>query len=101
MLPATRLKALHERKQELLGISAVQRELLSLECARIGQRLEGLHRGVMVARRLWPFGALVIPLFKLWSSRRSRSRQSLFATIAGAVPIVLRLAGMWREFGRS
>jgi hypothetical protein len=97
MFPAARLKILQQRKQELLCESEVQRRLLTLECAAVGQRLEWLNSAVNVARRVAPFLGLAAPLWQTWSARRNGERGWL-GRITNALPLARRFAGAVQQF---
>jgi hypothetical protein len=100
MFPTARLKFLQQRKQELLNASEVQRRLLAMECADVQQRLEWLVRTVITTRRILPWCSLVLPLLRLWSSRREGADKSWLGKITRAVPIARQFAEVWKWFGQ-
>jgi hypothetical protein len=97
MFPSARLKALQQRKQDLLCTSEVQRRLLTLECSAVEPRLEWVDSVVGVARRVAPLVGVTVPLLRTWSMQRN-GEGSWFARISEALPIASRLAGAVQQF---
>ena len=96
MLPATGLKDLQSRKQELLEESAEQRGLLHNEWRRIEAQIDWIDRSLATARRFLPLAAAVLPMLKLWRSRRDAG-----GGITRLLPLARHFLSIWQKFRRQ
>ncbi len=101
MSSLARLKYLHERKQELLVHSELQRRRWAAECVDVQQRLQWLDRSVTTARRILPWCAVAWPILRLWSPRRVGAGKSWLGRLATALPIAQQMARAWIAFRQN
>jgi len=101
MFPAARLKFLHERKQELLVQSEVNRRVAQTFCTDVRERVAWIERAANVARRIGPLLGLAIPLWRVFKSKRGGTGSSRLQKLTLLLPLAGKLnrfvSGIFRE----
>ena len=88
------MKRLQARKQDLLVESAINRQILRLECEQLRFRAEGWRSQWTRAQDVWKWAA---PIAGFFFARKFRPAAGAFTAAAGWIPPLRKLWAAWRE----
>lgn len=95
MFPTQKINELATRKQQLLAVSRINRQLLELEAEHLRGAVAWVDRGYRVAQSIRPIFKYALPIAGLFLVRQRRGVKSWLANALAGWQLARKAMGIW------
>lgn len=96
MFSTPKIGELATRRQQLLAVSRINRQLLTLEAERLRVATAWVDRGYRVAQSLRPIFKYALPIAGLFLMRKRHGEKPWLANLLAGWQLARKVMGIWR-----